>query len=49
MITVKVNEGIPELLKKLAEKENRSQGQQIEHMIKVEADKLGIKADEPGK
>lgn len=43
MITVKVNPGVEMLLKKLAEKENRSQGQQIEKMIIDECKKQKIK------
>lgn len=42
MISVKVNEGVEELLKKLAEANSRSQGQQIEYMIKQECERLGL-------
>lgn len=43
MITVKVTPGIEVLLKKLAKKEARSQGQQIEYMIVNECLKQNIK------
>jgi hypothetical protein len=42
-ITIKVNTGIDLLLKKLSEKEKRSQGQQIEKMIIDECKKQDIK------
>lgn len=43
MISVKVTPGVEELLKKLAEANDRSQGKQIEFMIKQECEKQGIK------
>lgn len=43
MITVKVTPGVEELLKKIAKANDRSQGQQIEHMVKQESIKLNIK------
>jgi len=47
MISVKVSEETTELLKKLADNQSRSQGGQIEHMIKQEAERLGIKLNLP--
>lgn len=38
-----------ELLRKLCEKENRSQGNMIEQLIKEAAKKSGIKPDKPPK
>lgn len=42
MLTVKVEETTIELLKKLAESQSRSQGGQVDFMIKKEAKEQGI-------
>ena len=42
MLTVKVDEATIELLKKMAESQSRSQGGQVDFLIKKEAKELGI-------
>lgn len=49
MISVKLDEDVIELLKKLSEQQDRSQGGQISYLIKKECDTLGIKSDSDGK
>lgn len=46
MISIKLAETTIEILKELAEHENRSQGGQIEHLILKDAKEKGIKPKE---
>lgn len=47
LISIRISDDTAQLLSKLAESQSRSQGGQIEHLIKQEAEKLGIKVDKP--
>lgn len=42
MVSIKLDEPFNELLAKLAEANDRSQGQQVQHMIKIECARSGI-------
>lgn len=46
MLTVKVEVETIELLKVVAETEGRSQGKEVEHLVKKEAKRLNIKPTE---
>lgn len=47
MISIKIEDNLPEVLKQIAENETRSQGEQVEHWIKKEAKRLGIDIKKP--
>lgn len=49
MISVKLDEDVIELLKKLSEQQDRSQGGQIAYLVKKECESVGIKIDYDGK
>jgi len=42
MLTIKVEEATIDLLKKMAESQSRSQGGQVDFLIKKEAKELGL-------
>jgi hypothetical protein len=41
-VTIRITEPLPDVLKVMADKEDRSQGKQVEYLIKKEAKRLGI-------